>query len=260
MYATNYFETAFLNTMRGITLSAPSKLYIGLFISNPGDEGAGTEITYQGYARQPITFTTPAKDSDLSAIAIKNDLEITFPTSPTDAGTVTHIGILDSAVGGNMWLYGEAREGLIINAREAPVVLAQEVIYYSTGNLSGLYKTALLNVFRRQSIAGYTPHLALFSGSPEAGGAEISGENYARVPLTMGAPAEQDSGQMLTSNAAAVKFPRPSTAWGMWDYTAIYDAASGGKPVWIIEKLPAKDLRKGCMPCVAAGEIKAVVN
>ena len=43
MYATNYFETGILNVMKGITLTAPSQLFIGLFISNPTETGtAGT--------------------------------------------------------------------------------------------------------------------------------------------------------------------------------------------------------------------------
>lgn len=60
MYATNHFETAFLNTMRSIDLVAPSSLYIALYISNPGDTGQGTEISYSGYVRRPVSFTLPA--------------------------------------------------------------------------------------------------------------------------------------------------------------------------------------------------------
>ena len=261
MYATNYFEAAFLNAMKGITLAAPSKFYIGLYVSNPGESGTnGIEINYPGYARQPITFSPPAQDSAINAIAIKNDTEITFPTTKQDAGMVTHIGILDSQVGGNMWLYGEARENLIVNADEAPVVLAQEIIYYSVGNLSDLYKTALLNVIRGQSIPGYTPHIALFNGNPNSGGAELSGENYARPALEFATPSEADSGQMQTANIAPTQFNRPTTAWGTWNYTAIYDAESSGKPVWIVEKTPAKEIKKGYMPRVAEGDIKVAIN
>lgn len=260
MYATNHFETAFLNAMRGIQLTAPSAFYVALYISNPGESGFGTEITYQGYARQPVGFTVPAWDVALKATAIKNDLEITFPTSPTDAGTITHLGIMDSVVGGNMWAYGEAREGLIVNADEAPVILTQELIYYSTGNLSELYKSIMLNVLRCQSVPGFVPCLALFNGDPNSGGAELSGDNYARAPLEFSAPTEADSGQMQTQNVAAVSFNRPTTPWGTWNYTAIYDSLSSGKPMWIVDKTPSKELKKGYMPRVAAGDVKVAIN
>ena len=57
MYASNYLETAIINLMRGTSLQAPTGLYVGLFLSDPTDTGtAGTEVSYTGYARQPITF------------------------------------------------------------------------------------------------------------------------------------------------------------------------------------------------------------
>lgn len=260
MYATNHFETAFLNTMRSIDLVAPSSLFIALYISNPGDTGQGTEISYSGYMRQPVSFTVPAFDATLNAIAIKNDSEIPFPTSPDDAGTITHIGIMDSLTGGNMWAYSEAREGMAANAGDAPVILKGELSYYSTGSLSDLYKTALLNVLRGQGIEGYTPHIALFNGNPQAGGGELSGDNYKRVPLDMTAPVDAASGQMESSNAAAVSFNRPTSNWGIWSYTALYTAASGGKPVWIEQKASAKELKKDYMPRVAQGDLKVAVN
>lgn len=260
MYATNHFETAFLNTMRGIDLVAPSSLYIALYISNPGDTGQGTEISYSGYVRRPVSFNVPALDAALNAIAIKNDSEITFATSPDDAGTITHIGIMDSLIGGNMWAYSEAREGMTADAGDAPVILQGELTYYSTGSLSDIYKTSLLNVLRGQGISGYIPHIALFNGNPQSGGGELSGDNYARVPLDMTAPANAASGQMESSNAAAVSFNRPTTNWGIWNYTALYTAASGGKPAWIDKKVSAKELKKDYMPRVAQGDLKVAIN
>lgn len=262
MYATNHFEKEFLNTMRGISLTAPAKLYVAFFISNPGESGSGTEIVYEGYERKEITFSVPAYDNEIKAICIKNDKEITFPTSPTDAGTVTHIGIMDSKASGtgNMWAYAQAREDLIVSADEAPVLVAGELIYYTTGTLSESYQTKLLNVFRGQSISGFTAYMALFNGNPDSGGAELSGDNYARVKLTFTAPKEAESGQMIIQNESEAKFNRPSTAWGTWNYTALYDASSGGNPVWILEKKPGKEIQKNHMPIMAEGSVKAAIN
>ena len=93
MYACNTLETKFLNIMRGVTLTAPSALYIGLYLSNPGETGEGVEITYTGYERQLITFSAPAAES--GGLGVKNDTEISFAMAQADAGTVTHIGISD---------------------------------------------------------------------------------------------------------------------------------------------------------------------
>lgn len=262
MYATNHFEAAFLNTAREATLSAPAKFYVGLFISNPGEAGAGTEVVYTGYERREITFSEPAYDEGLKADCIKNDSEIIFPTSPADAGTVTHIGIMDSkAVGtGKMWAYAEAREGMTVEADEAPVIVAGELVYYSTGTLSDHYKDAFLNVLRGQAVRGFTPHMALFNGDPNSGGAELSGDNYARIEVAFAAPEEAESGQMVMQNAEAASFNRPSAAWGVWNYTVIYDAPTGGNPVWVMIKTPGKDIRKNHMVIFPANDIKVAVN
>ena len=61
MNATNYFETAILNSMRGVALTAPAKIYLALFLTDPTDSGqAGVEIAYPEYVRQEITFSAPA--------------------------------------------------------------------------------------------------------------------------------------------------------------------------------------------------------
>lgn len=259
MYATNYFETAILNVMKGITLTAPSKVYIGLYISNPTETGtAGTELSYAGYSRQPITFTEPAPES--GGIGIKNDSQITFPTANTNAGTVTYIGIHDSQVAGNMLAYGELSDELVIGSGEAPVLLPQEVVFFFNLNLSKSFKTKILNVFRGQNVSGVTPHFALFNGNPDEGGAELSGANYARVPLTFSNPREASSGQMESSNTNQANFNRPTSAWGTWNYSAIYSALSGGEALWVAQRNPAKEIKKGYMPTIAEGAIKVAIN
>lgn len=259
MYATNYFETAVLNVLKGIQFTAPSDVYIGLYINNPTETGAaGVELSYEGYTRMKITFTEPAPES--GGIGIKNDTQITFPVSKINAGTVTYIGIHDSRVAGNMLAYGKLSDELVIGEGEAPVLLPQEVVYYFNLNLSKSFKTKVLNVFRGQSIQGVTPHFALFNGNPDNGGAELSGANYARVALTFSSPSEADSGQMEASNTNQVNFNRPTTNWGTWNYSAIYSQASNGEPIWVSVKSPAKEIKKGYMPTIAEGAIKVAIN
>ena len=115
MYACDYLETGFLNVLRGVTFAAPTKVYLALFLNDPGDSGAaGTEISYAGYARMEIAFSEPAASN--GGIGIQNLSDITFAAPADPAGTVTHIAIMDSLVGGNMLARSELTESLVIGA------------------------------------------------------------------------------------------------------------------------------------------------
>ena len=210
MYACDYLENGVLNVLRGVTFAAPAKVYLALYLNDPGEDGAsGTEVSYAGYKRIEIDFSSPAETN--GGIGVQNLEDITFPTPVTAAGTITHVGILDSLAGGNMLCRGELVEPLVIGADEPPVFLAGDVLFYLTGNLSRAWKTKVLNILRGQSIQGIAPYFSLWNGSPEAGGSELSGDNYARTALTFGAPAEQTSGQIIARNSVATSFIRPST-------------------------------------------------
>ncbi len=259
MYATNFYETAILNTMRGTTLTAPATMYLALFLTDPTDTGqAGTEVSYSEYQRQPISFAAPAEVT--GGVGIQNDAQITFPKAADDGGTVAYIGIMDSVNGGNMWAHGKLTDPLPLSAGTAPVFSPGDLKFTFTGDLTRAYKTSYLNVFRGQNVTGFSLHVALYNGDPESGGAELSGTNYARVALSMTAPAEADSGQMKMQNSAQAAFNRPSTNWGTWNYTALYNALSGGQAVWKQAKSPAWDLRPGRMPLIEQGALTVAVN
>lgn len=258
MYATNYFETAILNLLRGMSITAPSKVYMALFFNSPSESGAaGTEVSYSGYARQEAVFSAPAAMNN--GIGIQNSSDITFPQAPASVGTVTHIGILDSLTGGNMLLYSELTESMVINANEAPVVVAGEAQWWMTGNISTAYKTKILNVLRAVNCAGFSPYMSLYNGNPESGGAELSGGGYGRVALTFTAPEEQATGQMKTSNSVRATTSRSTAAWGTWTYDVIMDAASNGNPVFFVARTP-KEVRKGLLVIIEAGNLSLVVN
>lgn len=258
MYATNYLEKSFLNIMKNITLTAPNEVYAGLYITNPGEEGKGVEVNYKGYERQIIKFNN-ASESD-GQIQIKNLNQINFPQSPTDAGTITYIGISDSKLGGNMLAYGKLVEDLDIRSGESPVLMAEEIVVFSTGQLSKTYKKKLLHVFKGESIQGVEPHLALFNGNPENGGAELLGDNYERVLIEFKSPEESSSGQSIISNSNEVIFNRPSTDWGVWNFTAVMDNKTNGEPIWIYDRGIVKELKRGYMPKAEVGALKFAIN
>lgn len=258
MYATNYLEKAFLNVMKNITLIAPQNVYAGLYITNPGEEGRGTEVSYNGYERQILKFNN-ATESD-GQIQIKNINQVNFPQAQVDSGTVTYIGISDSKLGGNMLAYGKLVEDLDIRSGEAPVLMPEEVVVFSTGQLSKAYKKKLLHVFKGESIGGVNPHLALFNGNPEDGGAELLGDNYERVLIEFKAPEETSSGQSVIENSNDVIFNRPSTDWGTWNYTAVMDNKSNGEPIWVYNRGLIKELKRGYMPKANVGALKFAIN
>ncbi len=259
MYACDYLENGILNALRGVTFAAPSRCYLALYLNDPGESGAaGTEISYTGYRRMEISFSPPADVS--GGIGIQNLTEITFPTPDAAAGTVTHIGVMDAQTGGNMLARGELIEPLAIGAKEPPVFLAGDVLLYLGGSLSRAFMAKVLNVLRGQTLQGITPYLSLWNGSPEAAGAELSGDNYARAELPLGAPSEQASGQVLTVSSALVKFPRPTTSWGTWTHTAVHSAPSGGEPVCVFQLTAAVELKRGYMPEFPAGAVEIGLN
>lgn len=259
MYACDYLENGVLNVLRGVTFAASAKCYLGLYLNDPGESGsAGTEVSYTGYQRKEIQFSAPAESN--GGLGIQNLSDITFPTPPAAAGTITHVGVLDSLTGGNMLARGKLVEPLIIDKDEPPVFLAGDVLFYLEGNLSGAWKTRVLNVLRGQSIQGIIPYFSLWNGSPESSGSELSGDNYQRVPITFGAPAEQSSGQILIRNSAAAAFPRPTTSWGTWSWSALYSAQTSGEPVYLKAITEPKELKRGYMPTIAEGAIEVGIN
>lgn len=96
MSLTNAFETTTL-TWLFTTGSAtrPTAWYLGLFTSDPGEGGTGTEVSGGGYSREAVTFT-------VSGNTATNSGAIEWGAATASWGTVTHIAIMDAASGGNM--------------------------------------------------------------------------------------------------------------------------------------------------------------
>ena len=127
----NYSEDKVLNNLfRGEAFSVPN-LHIGLFTSSAGLENnnaaAQTEVpsTDTGYARVAVPsytgFTVSSNGQSTNAVALE------FPVSTLDWGTVTHIGITDAEIGGNVILWGSIR-----NARP---IYSGDIIRFAVGSI-----------------------------------------------------------------------------------------------------------------------------
>lgn len=258
MYARDYFESAILGLANGNSITAPSKMYVALLLNNPGDSGTATEISYSGYARQEVSFTAPAAAS--GSHSIQNDAKITFAESSESAGTVTHIGIYDSASGGNMWLYGQLDDAIAVTSGVSPVFQIGAIKYTLSGKMSSTYRAKVLNTMRGTNCSGFTPYLGCASGDIESGGSEFTGGSYARTSITFTTPANLDSGAMAINNSATVVSPTATAQWGTWSHTVIYDASTGGNPFYLSARNQSNVIYKGGACGYNAGDLVLTIN
>ena len=227
MYFTNYTENKILNTLLGVAFAGVSGCFLELLTSQPSDDGSGAvPVTYTGYERVQIKFSNPAAMS--GNIGFQNSEEVVFAQADADAGTANWVAVYDSKTGGNMLFYAPLQTPKVIKTGTAPVVRVGEAKFWITGNFSSAFKTSILNVFKGTTLAGFTPYVTLFNGSPEDGGSELTGGNFARQQITFSTPAQTSTGQAQISNTAAVKYPVATVNLGAYTHDAIYDAATAG--------------------------------
>lgn len=99
MSFSNYLETELLDhVFAGNAYTSPSTVYVGLFTTNPDEDGSGIEVSGGSYARQAGTFSVTGNTATTTAA-------IEFPTATGTWGTVTHIGIYDAVSAGNLLAY-----------------------------------------------------------------------------------------------------------------------------------------------------------
>lgn len=107
---TNYLESVLINHSLGkSSYTMPATVYLCLFTADPGEAGSMTaEVpSGRGYARQAITTTMSSSSGGSTS---SNAGVITFgPCSTTAWGTITHVGVADSAtIGAGNLLYKKA--------------------------------------------------------------------------------------------------------------------------------------------------------
>jgi len=71
------------------------QLYLALFVTNPGADGSGTEVSYVGYARQPMDFDDDPEMAG-SVAEILNTNEIEFATVPSNSGNCAFAAIFST--------------------------------------------------------------------------------------------------------------------------------------------------------------------
>jgi hypothetical protein len=96
MSLTNTYETTTLTWLfTGDSATRPTAWYIGLFTTDPGETGSGTEVSGGSYARTAVTLT-------VSGNTATNSAAVEFAAATASWGTITHIGVMDASSGGAM--------------------------------------------------------------------------------------------------------------------------------------------------------------
>jgi len=113
----DYLEEAVLNhVFRNIPLGSPATTYLALYTTDPGEAGAGVEVSGGSYARQPVTFAAPSQIGGKATI--KNSVEIVFPVATADWGIIVSVGVRDLLTVGNLLYYGPMTAPKTINNGE----------------------------------------------------------------------------------------------------------------------------------------------
>lgn len=128
------------------------------------------------------------------------------------------------------------------------------------GSLTDYAENAMLDdILGNTSLPAVTPYLGLHVGDPldtGAGGAEVSGNNYARKAITFGAPSSR---QVLQSGD--VNFDQAQGGdWGTVDYYQIYDAVSGGNAIGNGPLSSSLLISENDTPTIANGEVDIAIN
>jgi len=110
----------------GSAITRPTSLYLALFQTSPTDSNNGTEVNYENYIRQQISFGEISTTSGTpGSSSIRNASDITFAAVPIGvvAGlTVGHVGIMTAESGGNLLYYGSLSASYALNAGVQPIV------------------------------------------------------------------------------------------------------------------------------------------
>lgn len=257
---TNTFETYVLNAARGITTQAPGAVYVGLLLSNPTETGAaGTEVSYSGYARQAVTLSTPTAEG--TTVSCSNTGQIIFPTPTAAAGTAMYAALYDASEGGNMLVYKALPTPIVLTSETSPRFNVGEIVLtMAGGDMDPAYKQLVLNFLRGVNLTGFEPYLAMYNGDPTADGTELSGTEYARLPLVFSQPTEQVSGQMQIANTNAAQSQPATSNWGNWEYGVIMTAATGGDRFYYKQNAASYAMNNGAQAYIIAGATSVSIN
>lgn len=93
----------------------PGTVYLALFTTLPGENGAGgVEVTGGAYARKATAA------ADWAVGGGSNALELAWATATADWGTVVGVGLYDASTGGNLLAFGALTSNVVVLTGHTP--------------------------------------------------------------------------------------------------------------------------------------------
>lgn len=228
---TDYAESRLLDAILGGSSLPAFTPYLGYFLTDAGETGPGSEPgggNYNRVAMLPDVFTTP------SAQVTQNAEDVVFTRATANHGTVVGIGLFDSAVGGNCWVYYPSVDTEIIENRDSLVVLSGGLVHqFLPGGYSNYLKNLILDaVYRGVPLPAFpTVYAAYYTSAPSDSmpGTEPGAGGYLRVAVANNSANFSPTSGGIKKNAAAVQFPITSADQGTATHFGWHTAASGGQ-------------------------------
>ncbi len=259
----DYLEAKIINfVLRNEDFSSPASVYLALYTAAPSDAGGGTEVTGGSYARYQMTggFDTA------SAGHTQNTGLISFPTATGDWGTVTHIGIFDADVAGNLLFWGQFSASMNILTGKTATIPAGNLDITLNGDWGQYLANKILDhVLNAATFAKpSTAWMALYTTTPTAadsGGVEVSGGSYARKEVwgsaKWDAPTATGGG---TENTDTETFTAATANWGTIVGWALRSASSGGNLFFVKALTAQKVVNSGDTFRFNAGAVDIVIS
>lgn len=96
----NYLENKLLDhILKNVNYTSPTTVYMGLFLTDPTDDGSGTEVSGGSYARKVLSVTSA------SGGIVTSSADVTFDQATGNWGTVAYIGLFDAITSGNLLMH-----------------------------------------------------------------------------------------------------------------------------------------------------------
>ena len=262
--ATDFLEAELLDHLFGIgAYTAPATMYLALFTAmSSGETPTATEVTGGSYAR--LAITNDATSWTRTSNAITNDSLLNFVTASANWGTVTHWALMDASSGGNMLIYGEFADPIVINNGSTLRIAAGQIDI--TYNAKSNYAAGKLldHLF---GIASWTvptdQYIGLFTAAPTdaGGGTEVStsGTDYAREEV-----ANDATGWSRTSNTVSndndIDYAEATASYGTVVAVASFDDPTAGNMLWWATKTPSETVGSGSIFSFAAGALEYTLD
>jgi hypothetical protein len=244
------------HVFRGVQWTSPgNNVWVGLHSADPGEAGAGAEVSGGSYARVQVGGS--ANWGAPSSRQIVNALPFNFPTPSADWGSVTHFCFWDAVSAGNPIMYAPLAQAMNILSGGVVGFAAGQLTARLQGAFSNYLSHALLNhIFRGSAYTMPTVRaLSLYTTALDNAdtGTELAAAGYARQDIT----AWDALSNGATANTNVVTFPQAGANW-ITSHIGLRDALSGGNLLFFATK--AYSIGLGGVLSIPAGDVDLSVS